>query len=114
MIAPYVQSDVNAPPVVANFVPPPSAIGRQQILQFDVTDDRAVTALVVSVRFEAVPPSTKRPKDVVFDSDGFADFYAGSTVQAITGGYRFRILRVGGWPSPPRVYVVASDGLVAS
>jgi hypothetical protein len=114
-VSPLTLSLDTAPPVVANFVPPPGAISRYQALQFDVTDNREVTALVVSVRFEPVPPGTNRPKEVVFDAEGFADAYrAHSTVQTIPSGYRFSILRDGGWPSAPRIHVLASDGLVAT
>lgn len=103
------------PPVVAGFVPAPGQIARTQALQFDVADNKALGAVTVLVRFEAVPPSTQRPYEVIYDSDGFADAYATrSTVEQLTETHwRFVVQRDGGWPSAPRLKIIASDGQVA-
>ena len=53
--------------------------------------------------------------EVVHTSDRFGSAYQGSTNQRtiITNGYRFTILRDGGWPGTPSVIVHAVDTLGA-
>jgi hypothetical protein len=103
------------PPVVDGFVPAPGEIAPTQALQFDVADNAALAAVTVLVRLEAVPPSTQRPYEVIYDSDGFADAYAQrSTLEQLTETHwRFTVQRAGGWPSAPRLKIIASDGRVA-
>ena len=55
------------------------------------------------------------PDDMVHNSDRFGSAYQGSTnVRSnITNGYRFTLLRDGGWPGTPAITVHAVDTLGA-
>lgn len=82
------------PPVVGNFDPPPgTALARDTVISFDVTDDAGLAAVLIAADF-----GFSGAREVVYDATGFAARYAGSTREEIPGGFRFRIARVGGWP----------------
>jgi hypothetical protein len=55
--------------------------------------------------------------EVVYDGAAFAPQYvAGSLLIGISGGYRFRIRRTGGWPGAPTILtkIIDTTGLEAS
>lgn len=92
-------------PVVENITPAAgSPISSGTTLGFDVVDNVALRRVVVLARFVG------GAQDVVHDGDAFAAAYApGSTRTAIAGGFRYRIRRVGGWPSSPSILPLAVD-----
>lgn len=92
-------------PTVENITPAAgSPISSGTTLGFDVVDNVALRRVVVLARFVG------GAQDVVHDGDAFAATYArGSTRTAIAGGWRYRIRRVGGWPSSPSILPLAVD-----
>lgn len=107
----YTLSNPPAPPdttapVVANFSPAPgSTIARVTAVEFDVTDETGLALLDIKVLY-----SDTGEKEVAFDEDGFSARFSGkSTKTAITGGWHFKLVRAGGWPSPPTIKVRPID-----
>lgn len=98
------------PPVVNNIVPAPGGtLGRQQVIQFDVTDDVGLRRALPMVQFPGLGIW-----ELVHNGDAFADQYQNAACQrfAITGGFRYQVLRTGGWPSAPvfRPFVYDTGG----
>lgn len=86
------------PPVVTNFSPAiGNAIENTQVIEFDVTDETGLAAIMVLVSF---PNGTI---DVVHDNNGFRGSYVGdvNARAAIVGGFHYTVRRVGGWPDSP-------------
>jgi hypothetical protein len=81
-------------PVVGNVtLAEASELESDSVIGFDVTDDGTLALSFVWVRL----PSGDT--EVVHDGAAFTDRYgAESTREAIAGGWRFRVRRVGGWP----------------
>jgi hypothetical protein len=98
-------SNLNVP-VVSNVTPAVlSAITDTTVVGFDVTDDNSFRELVVVASF----PNMKL-LEVVWMDGALGPLYAlRSTATGITGGYTFRLLREGGWPSSPTIFVKAVD-----
>ena len=98
---------VPTPPTVTNFVPAVgSSIARDQVLQFDVTDNSGLfRRILVAADF---PPIGLY--EVVHDGGAFGPAYsARSSREAIAGGFRYRILRIQGWPVSPTIAPFAID-----
>jgi hypothetical protein len=81
------------PPVVNNPVP---AVGTRVAssgsVQFDTTDDTGLRRVVVMASFR-----DGGADEVVHDGNSFRSPYDGSTRSAITGGFRYTVVRRGGW-----------------
>lgn len=94
------------PPQVTNITPANGAtIARAAAVEFDVTDDTGLAAVIVMVLY----PDTG-DYEVAHDGTTFAPrFVSKSTRTAISGGYRFKLVRTGGWPSAPTVRVKPID-----
>lgn len=94
-------------PVVDNFDP---AIGEDlqtnQSVQFDVTDDSGEFArILVVVRF-----ALTGQEELVHDGDSFVGYYsANSSRVIIANGYRYSVLRFGGWSEAPTIRVFPID-----
>ena len=95
------------PPVIANMTPTPGTLLQPtDPISFDVTDN---TGLFRRVMVAVFFPSTGIT-ELVHDGDGFLGFFATSSSRAlIAGGFRFTLLRVGGWLSSPTVRVFPID-----
>lgn len=94
-------------PEISNFVPTSgSTIEKTDDIQFDVTDETAVAAVAVLATFR---PGSTEDCEVVYDSTGFRGRYRSSTITAISGGYRFNVVRSGGWPSRPYLEFLLVD-----
>lgn len=93
------------PPVVSNMIPAAgTGIYPTSPLQFDVTDDSGLfTAVIVLASY---PDGSY---EVVYDSAVFATKYRSSTMSIISGGFRFILTRVGGWPASPSIRVIGID-----
>lgn len=92
---PPVTPDVT-PPVVALVSPSAgSAITRDTEIVIDVTD---AVGLATAPLFASYPSGAY---DVVHDGVAFATYYAISSRAAISGGYRYKLRRVGGWRESP-------------
>jgi hypothetical protein len=92
-------------PVVANVSPSSgTTIGRGASVTFEVTDTfPGLRRAMVIAKFDA-------EWEVVHDGDSFGPKYSRASVrEAISGGYRFRISRIGGWPSSPTLLPIAID-----
>ncbi len=98
------------PPVVSGFDPAPGTqIARNQTIQFDVTDDSGAFARIFVVAFFKLTGI----QEVIHDGIGFVGFYsATSTRVVITNGFRYIVLRSGGWIEAPtiRVFPIDSSG----
>jgi hypothetical protein len=94
------------PPVVAAVSPAPGAtIASSTALVVDVTDGGGFRRIFVNVSFPA-----KGLDEVVHDGDAFSPLYArASTRETISGGYRFTLIRLAGWPASPTLKVHAID-----
>lgn len=89
--------DATAPTVALVSPAADSEVTRATPIVVDVTDASTLARVVLAARY----PSGRY--DVVHDGDRFADEYRGSSRTAITGGFRYRLLRTGGWPEAPTV-----------
>ncbi len=93
-------------PTVGSVVPAPGTpIATTDPLQFDVTDDSgAFRRILVVVNLAGT-------QELAHDGNNFLGNYAGGSCSrtAISGGFRFVILRDGGWPSSPTIRVFAID-----
>lgn len=90
------------PPVVTPVSPAPGTpLQPNGAVVVDVTDDRGLTDAVLIAQFAAT-------WEVVYDA-GFSPSYRGSSATAISGGLRFTVVRVGGWPSTLTLKVRARD-----
>ena len=96
------------PPVVGNFAPATgTAIAATTLLSFDVTDDSGLfRRIIVAAQFPNLGIY-----EVIHEGVGFAPKYrgAGNLQVAITNGFRYTILREGGWPASPSITVFAID-----
>jgi hypothetical protein len=105
-VSPAVVVADTTPPVVSNFVP---AVGTpvtaQQPVQFDVTDD---SGQFRRINVHAVYGDGV--EEVVHNGDSFRGYYSTSSSRVIiAGGFRYTVLRAGGWPSTPRITIFAID-----
>lgn len=94
------------PPVIDNFDPPQgTAIDPAQGISFDVTDNSGnFRRIVVHAVFD------DGVEEVVHDGDSFRGFYqVGNSRVFIAGGYRYNLLRAGGWPGNPTIRAFAID-----
>lgn len=91
-------------PVVTNQNPAPETeITPKQAISFDVTDTSTIRRVIVTA-------SNGTTEEVVHDGENFVAPYAGPSVQTvISGGYNYKILRVGGWSVAPTIRVYAFD-----
>ena len=99
-------SDTTAP-TIENITPPPGTqIEPTQAISFDVTDESGSFRRVLLTATLA----KSGVEEVVFDGAEFRGLYAGaSSRSSISGGYRFVLLRGGGWPSSPTIRAFAID-----
>lgn len=94
----------SALPTISSITPAPASalVADDTPIEFDVLDDRGLSYFAVYARY-----LDKRDYDVVWDGEDFAPKYDGSTVEAISGGYHFAVVRdvenVGGWTTQGRV-----------
>lgn len=95
-------------PAIGNYVPADGiTVTKTQGIQFDVTDGGVgLLRVVVIASFEATGAV-----DVVHDGSGFRGAYAGtgSSRVAIDGGFRYVVIRKGGWPSRVAFEIIATD-----
>jgi hypothetical protein len=93
-------------PTIGSIVPAPgTAIASTDPLQFDVTDNSgAFRRILIAVVLAGVT-------ELAHDGNSFLGNYAGGACSrtAISGGFRFVVLRDGGWPSSPTIRVFAVD-----
>ena len=94
-------------PTVGNFSPAPgTAIARTGPVSFDVTDESGDFQRIFVVAFFPATGVT----EVVHDGDGFRGFYAASSSRTmIAAGFRYAVLRSGGWPAAPTIQTFAID-----
>lgn len=94
------------PPTTSNVQPPPGTpISPTTPVSVDVTDDSgAFRRVLVAVELDGLT-------EVAWDGDTWLGHYAGggSVRDPIAGGFRFTVLRDGGWPSSPTLRVFAFD-----
>lgn len=94
------------PPLIDGFtVTPNSQVTADTVIGFDVTDESWLAAAVILASF---PNGTV---DVVHDGDSFRGRYTSTenTRSAITDGYRYTVLRRGGWPGNPTLEFIVVD-----
>lgn len=102
----YVAPDTTAP-VISNWSPAlGTVIGEMQPISFDVADDSGELRRVIvhAVFADGVA-------EVVHDGSEWRGYYRTDSNQRvlITKGYRYTVLRHGGWPSSPTFNVFAID-----
>lgn len=89
-------------------VSPPtgSALGRNDLITFDITDDLPFRRIMVVADF-----SGTLSKEMVHDGDAFSYKYSGlaNTRTEISGGYRYTVLRDNGWLNSPFLTPYAID-----
>ncbi len=100
------------PPEVTYVDPPPGAqISADRSITIDVTDDTGGFANIqLRVRYETDPIM---PTESIYGGDTLGEFescYESSTVVTITNGFRFVLVRDGGWPSSPTFVASPIDG----
>ena len=95
--------DVTAP--VVSIVSPTegSAIMENTPLVLDVTD----TGLKRALLWVTFP--TLGTDELVFNGSAFTSQYSASSRVAITNGFRFTVVRRGGWPASPQLSAAAYD-----
>ncbi len=94
-------------PAVGNFSPAPGTpIARTGPISFEVTDDSGDFRRIFIVAFFPISGAT----EVVHDGDSFRGVYAASSSRTmIAGGFRYSLLRSGGWPAAPTIQTFAID-----
>lgn len=94
-------------PSVANFTPAAGTpIARTAAVSFDVTDESGDFRRIFVVAFF---PATG-VAEVVHDGDAFRGYYAASSSRTmIASGFRYSVLRTGGWPAAPTIQTFAID-----
>lgn len=95
------------PPAIANVTPAPGTpILRTQAVTFDVTDaSPGLRRVLPAVHFPGIPNT-----ELVHDGDDFTENYRDrSAREAISGGFRYTILRKDGWPDAPTLIPFAYD-----
>lgn len=100
--------DVTAP-VLSNFNPPfGNSIGENEPITFDLTDNSGQMRLIIlHGSYDGVVGH-----EVIHDGEGFGqrNYSNGSNVRTpISGGFRYTILRDGGWPGTFTLYPFAVD-----
>jgi len=95
------------PPVVGNYSPAPGTpIAKTTSISFDVTDETGGFRRVFVVAFY---PATGI-SELIHDGDGFRGFYSSTSARrAIAGGFRYTVLRAGGWSAAPTIQTFAID-----
>ena len=95
------------PPAVGNFSPAAGTpITKTTSIAFDVTDESGAFRRIFVVAFF---PDTG-VSEVIHDGDGFRGFYSATSArQGIAGGFRYTVLRAGGWPAAPTIQTFATD-----
>lgn len=95
------------PPLVGNYDPSPGTpISKTTSISFDVTEESGAFGRIFVIAFYA----DSGVSELIHDGDGFRGFYvATSSRRAIAGGYRYTVLRTGGWPSAPTIQTFAVD-----
>lgn len=90
-----------AVPVIANVAPTASTtIPSTQVLSYEVTSSPSLQRTMLFARFPGL-----QFEEVVYDGSAFTERYAGrSSRTAITGGFRFNVLRDPVWPDSPQLY----------
>jgi hypothetical protein len=94
-------------PVISNFIPAVGAeITTNTSIQFDVTDDQgSFRKIFIVADFPSISST-----EVVHDGNSFKGFYVGTSTRiSIPGGFRFKVLRAGGWPDSPTITTSAID-----
>lgn len=94
-------------PTVTNFEPAPGTpIARTAAVSFDVTDESGDFRRIFIVAFF---PATGIA-EVVHDGDAFRGYYAANSSRTmIAAGFRYSVLRTGGWPAAPTIQTFAID-----
>lgn len=105
-LPPAPPADTTAP-IVSNFDPAPGTpIARTAAVSFDVTDESGDFRRIFVVAFYPTTGMT----EVVHDGDAFRGHYAASSSRTmIAGGFRYSVLRTGGWPGAPTIQTFAID-----
>lgn len=81
-----------SPPVISALTPAAmTTVARNQVHQFDFTDDGPFRKILLAVGY----PSGRW--DFVYNGTTFLGAYTSSTIAPITGGYHLAISRTGGW-----------------
>lgn len=96
--------DTAAPQVYFDQPLPGSQVARNTSIIFRVMEETALAKLLVTVNFKAVGW-----EEVAYRAGAFARAYQGSTVEEISGGFRFVLVRRTGWPESPTIQVDAVD-----
>lgn len=91
-------------PHVSDFSPSPGTeLQTDAPIAFNVVDDTGLRPVVVVVRYEDIGAA-----DLAHDGADFVDTYEG-TRTPIAGGFRYSLVRRGGWPAAPTIQVFAVD-----
>lgn len=98
-----------SPPEIQNISPAPgTAISRNTPLEIEVVDDQDLRNIALWVSYPG-----DETVELVYDGGKFRGLYRElpNAVNPIAGGYRFKILRLGGWPNSPTLeYAVVDTG----
>lgn len=109
-VFPETEVDPGDPPEVGNVSPAPGTpITTTTPLVFEVTDDSGTfRRIILAVAFSA--GELAGVTEIAHDGDAFVGHYStGCTRDPIAGGFRFTLLRAGGWPASPTLRVFAVD-----
>jgi hypothetical protein len=105
--ADYVSTGTHTAPTVTLIDPPEGEIGNTDTITFEVTDVDGFSCLIVTAEFDDIGLS-----EVVHDGTEFKTQYATrSTIETITNGFRFTVLRRNNWPSNPTIIIFPVDAI---
>lgn len=97
--------DISAPVVNVLSPTPGTHVYRDTPVIFDITDNIAIGRVFVVMRF-----TDADLEEIVHQGDRFSDKYTTSSTRSIiAGGYRYSIIRNGGWFENPILDVYATD-----
>lgn len=98
---------VPSQPVISNVTPAAaSAIATNDMVGFDITDPEGFVRILLVADFPGLGV-----REVIHDGQSFSPNYSGfgNSRVVITNGFRFTILRGGGWPVSPVIIPYAID-----
>lgn len=98
-----------AEPEVSNLTPAAGTrISRTQTIEFDVTDNRDISLIMIAVKF----PNLRGITELAWDGEDSVGLYTVTWTDLLPengDGYHFVISRAKGWPSSPTIRVFAVD-----
>lgn len=97
------------PPTVSFAVASGTTIKKTDAVAVEVADETELALVLITASYPSGAYEVIYETPSSGEGSGFAPFFVGSSKSAITGGWRFRLVRTGGWPGAPTIKVRPFD-----